>query len=168
MCIRDRESGLDDCLKEMGVDVTAFSDKNEKVRLFFFLYRFKTDIRRYLNSFFSKPTLENVDNFRVGDITRNGEMMRKLKNSVARGISDYASRTIQETDVYKRQLSAYDDLIKNNRKQIKLLEEAAHRLYKEWFVDLRFPGHEHTKIVDGVPEGWAKRPLSLSLIHIFL
>lgn len=51
-------------------------------------------------------------------------------------------------------LSAYDDLIENNRKQIKLLEEAAQRLYKEWFVDLRFPGHEHTKIVDGVPEGW--------------
>ena len=51
-------------------------------------------------------------------------------------------------------LSAYDDLLENNRKQIKLLEEAAQRLYKEWFVDLRFPGHEHTKIVDGVPEGW--------------
>ncbi|MBS6348780.1 MAG: restriction endonuclease subunit S [Oscillospiraceae bacterium] len=53
-------------------------------------------------------------------------------------------------------LSAYDDLIKNNRKQIKLLEEAAQRLYKEWFVDLRFPGYEHTKITDGVPEGWEK------------
>ena len=53
-------------------------------------------------------------------------------------------------------LSAYDDLIENNRKQIKLLEEAAQRLYKEWFVDLHFPGHEHTKIVDGVPEGWHK------------
>ncbi len=51
-------------------------------------------------------------------------------------------------------LSAYDDLIENNQKQIKLLEEAARRLYKEWFVDLRFPGHENTKIVDGVPEGW--------------
>lgn len=51
-------------------------------------------------------------------------------------------------------LSAYDDLIENNRKQIKLLEEAAQRLYKEWFVNLRFPGHENTKIVDGVPEGW--------------
>jgi len=51
-------------------------------------------------------------------------------------------------------LSAYDDLIENNQKQIKLLEEAAQRLYKEWFVDLRFPGHENTKIVDGVPEGW--------------
>lgn len=51
-------------------------------------------------------------------------------------------------------LSAYDDLIENNQKQIKLLEEATQRLYKEWFVDLRFPGHENTKIVDGVPEGW--------------
>ena len=51
-------------------------------------------------------------------------------------------------------LSAYDDLIENNQKQIKLLEEAAQRLYKEWFVDLRFPGHETTPIVDGVPEGW--------------
>lgn len=51
-------------------------------------------------------------------------------------------------------LSAYDDLIENNQKQIKLLEEAAQRFYKEWFVDLRFPGHENTTIVDGVPEGW--------------
>mgnify|MGYP002589294306 FL=1 len=53
-------------------------------------------------------------------------------------------------------LSAYDSLIENNQKQIKLLEEAAQRLYKEWFVDLRFPGWENTKIVDGVPEGWEK------------
>ena len=53
-------------------------------------------------------------------------------------------------------LSDYDDLIENNRKQIKLLEEAAQRLYREWFVDLRFPSHEHAKIVDGVPEGWEK------------
>ena len=56
-------------------------------------------------------------------------------------------------------LSAYDDLIENNQKQIKLLEEAAQRLYKEWFVDLHFPGHENTKVVDGVPEGWRKFPL---------
>ena len=53
-------------------------------------------------------------------------------------------------------LSSYDDLIENNQKQIKLLEEAAQRLYKEWFVDLRFPGHENAEIVDGVPEGWNK------------
>lgn len=53
-------------------------------------------------------------------------------------------------------LSAYDNLIENNQKQIKLLEEAAQRLYKEWFVDLRFPGYEDVTIVDGVPEGWKK------------
>ena len=57
-------------------------------------------------------------------------------------------------------LVTYDDLIENNQKQIKLLEEAAQRLYKEWFVDLRFPGHENTKIVDGVPEGWSIYPFS--------
>ena len=51
-------------------------------------------------------------------------------------------------------LSRYDSLIENYQKQIKLLEEAAQRLYKEWFVDLHFPGYENTKIVDGVPEGW--------------
>ena len=56
-------------------------------------------------------------------------------------------------------LSAYDDLIENNQKQIELLEEAAQRLYKEWFVDLRFPGHENTEIVDGVPEGWTRNPI---------
>lgn len=57
-------------------------------------------------------------------------------------------------------LSTYDAMIENNRKQIKLLEEAAQRLYKEWFVDLRFPGHETTLIVDGVPEGWERMVLS--------
>ena len=51
-------------------------------------------------------------------------------------------------------LKSYDDLIENNQKHIKLLEEAAQRLYKEWFVDLRFPGHEGVNVVDGVPEGW--------------
>ncbi|WP_417052450.1 restriction endonuclease subunit S [Ellagibacter isourolithinifaciens] len=56
-------------------------------------------------------------------------------------------------------LSAYDKLIENNRRQIKLLEEAAQRLYKEWFVDLRFPGHETTPIVDGLPEKWERGKL---------
>ena len=54
-------------------------------------------------------------------------------------------------------LSRYDSLIENYQKQIKLLEESAQRLYKEWFIDLRFLGHENTKIVDGVPEGWDKK-----------
>lgn len=57
-------------------------------------------------------------------------------------------------------LSAYDDLIENNKKQIKLLEEVAQRLYKEWFVDLHFPGYENTKIIDGIPEGYFLQPIS--------
>lgn len=62
-------------------------------------------------------------------------------------------------------LSAYDDLIENNQKQIKLLEEAAQRLYKEWFVNLRFPGYENTPIIDGVPKGWKKEDL-INLVDI--
>lgn len=62
-------------------------------------------------------------------------------------------------------LSAYDDLIENNRKQIKLLEEAAQKLYKEWFVKLNFPCHENVKIVDGVPEGWKKEKL-INLVDV--
>ena len=56
-------------------------------------------------------------------------------------------------------LSRYDSLIENYQKQIKLLEEAAQRLYKEWFVDLHFPGHENVNIIDGLPEGWEKKKL---------
>lgn len=57
-------------------------------------------------------------------------------------------------------LSVYDDLIETNQRQIKLLEEAAQRLYKEWFVDLRYPGHENVPVVDGVPNGWKKTVFS--------
>lgn len=59
-------------------------------------------------------------------------------------------------------LSAYDKLIENNRRQIKLLEEAAQHLYKEWFVDLRFPGHETTPIHNGIPEGWKRTTVGQS------
>lgn len=57
-------------------------------------------------------------------------------------------------------LSAYDDLIENNRRRIQLLEQAARLLYKEWFVHLRFPGHEHVSVVEGVPEGWRLRKIA--------
>ena len=58
-------------------------------------------------------------------------------------------------------LSAYDDLIENNRRRITLLERAARELYREWFVRLRFPGHEHTKISDGVPDQWERQTLGV-------
>ena len=82
-----------------------------------------------------------------------GATMLNLNTSILSDVPvKLPSLEIQNKTV--RVLSAYDDLIENNQKQISLLEEAAQRLYKEWFVDLRFPGHEKTKSVDGVPEGW--------------
>ena len=56
-------------------------------------------------------------------------------------------------------LSSYDDLIENNRRRMALLEESARLLYREWFVRLRFPGYEHTPVVDGVPKGWERKKL---------
>ncbi len=62
-------------------------------------------------------------------------------------------------------LSTYDDLIENNRRRMALLEDAARQVYQEWFVRLRFPGYEHTRIVDGVPEGWEKKT-AFDAIHV--
>ncbi|TCH97617.1 restriction endonuclease subunit S [Roseococcus sp. SYP-B2431] len=64
----------------------------------------------------------------------------------------------EQAEIAER-LAAYDDLVENNRRRIALLEEAARMLYREWFIDFRFPGHEHVKIVDDIPEGWARLPL---------
>ena len=61
-------------------------------------------------------------------------------------------------------LTGYDDLIENNRRRMTLLEDSARLLYREWFVRLRFPGYEHTRIVDGVPQGWEKGPLETALV----
>ncbi|OGP60866.1 MAG: hypothetical protein A2V65_10765 [Deltaproteobacteria bacterium RBG_13_49_15] len=63
-------------------------------------------------------------------------------------------------------LSTYDDLIENNRRRMALLEEAARQLYQEWFVRLRFPGHEHTQILDGVPEAWERKPIERLTIFL--
>ena len=65
-------------------------------------------------------------------------------------------------------LSAYDDLIENNRRRMALLEEAARQLYREWFVRLRFPGHEHTRITNGVPEGWQRQTLGEVAIPLIM
>jgi type I restriction enzyme S subunit len=80
-------------------------------------------------------------------------------------IKDFPDFNIRVPDISLQRkiievLSAYDDLIENNRRRIQLLEESARLLYKEWFVHLRFPGHEHVKVVDGVPEGWKRTTAS--------
>ena len=69
------------------------------------------------------------------------------------------TQNIDEQKAIASVLSAYDDLIENNRRRIQLLERAARLLYREWFVHLRFPGHQHIRIIDGVPDGWERKTL---------
>ena len=112
---------------------------------------------------------ENYDNEYVYYLIKNFLPGLKAYNLGTASGREYVSKSNfekielvaeQDKDIQKRIgviLSRYDSLIENYQKQIKLLEEAAQRLYKEWFVDLHFPGHESTNIVDGVPEGWEKK-----------
>lgn len=100
-------------------------------------------------------TMLNRDFYLKADAAAIGAAQRTISLSALRNMEI----EIPHIEIQKKianTLKAYDDLIENNQKQIKLLEEAAQRLYKEWFVDLRFPGHEDVAIVDGVPEGWKK------------
>ena len=104
-------------------------------------------------------TMLSRDFYMMADAAALGAAQRTVSLTALRNIRI----SVPPMDVQKKivdTLSAYDNLIENNQKQIKLLEEAAQRLYKEWFVDLRFPGHENTKITDGVPKGWRKYKFS--------
>ncbi len=104
-------------------------------------------------------TMLTRDFYAMADAAALGAAQRTVSLSSLRNMEiPLPDKKIQERTV--QILSAYDDLIENNQKQIKLLEEAAQRLYKEWFVDLRFPGYEKSTIVDGVTEGWKKTPFS--------
>lgn len=89
----------------------------------------------------------------------NGSAQKNLLLGTMRKFQIDLHEDFAEQERLSSILAAYDNLIENNQKQIKLLEEAARRLYKEWFVDLRFPGYEDTPIVDGVPEGWEEAPI---------
>ena len=89
----------------------------------------------------------------------NGSAQKNLLLGTLRKFQIDLHEDFAEQERLSSILAAYDNLIENNQKQIKLLEEAARRLYKEWFVDLRFPGYEDTPIVDGVPEGWEEAPI---------
>lgn len=89
----------------------------------------------------------------------NGATVEHINMPKIRGLEiALPPRSVQ--DSIATTLSRYDALIANYQRQIKLLEEAAQRLYKEWFVDLRFPGHENVKVMDGVPEGWGKKSIT--------
>ena len=117
--------------------VRVNSDMDYRYLFYWFLYAGK---RGALDQYFTGATIKHMPGEKLKQVLIDKPPLKEQKR-----IADI--------------LSAYDNLIENNQKQIKLLEEAAQRLYKEWFVDLRFPGHEDTRIVDGVPEGWRKEKL---------
>ena len=98
-------------------------------------------------------TMLTKDFYAKADAAAIGAAQRTVSLTALRNMEICIPDKIQQSKIVDT-LAAYDDLIENNQKQIKLLEETAQRLYKEWFVDLRFPGHENTEIVDGLPEGW--------------
>lgn len=111
------------------------------------------DFREGLNSKYLYYWIKSSEGTGTLYNTTIGSSQKALTISALKNIKvSLPPRSVQDKIV--EVVSVYDDLIENNQKQIKLLEEAAQRLYKEWFVDLNFPGHENTKIVDGVPEGW--------------
>lgn len=100
-------------------------------------------------------TMLNKDFYLKADAVAIGAAQRTVSLTALRNMEIEIPHIETQKKIAKI-LSSYDNLIDNNQKQIKLLEEGAQRLYKEWFVDLRFPGYEDVKIVNGVPEGWKK------------
>ena len=112
-----------------------------------------------LDSRFLYYTMLNKDFYHKADAVAIGAAQRTISLTALRNL-EISLPPIEVQRKIADVLSAYDDLIENNRRQIKLLEEAAQRLYKEWFIDLRFPGHESTPIINGIPDGWEKKPIS--------
>jgi type I restriction enzyme S subunit len=105
---------------------------------------------RFLYYYFQSPKGRG----RVRSIV-TGTNVKGIRGSELKGLLVACpSKVVQERIAFI--LSTYDDLIENNRRRMALLEEAAHQLYQEWFVRLRFPGHEHTRMTNGVPEGWER------------
>lgn len=88
----------------------------------------------------------------------SGTNVKGIRSSELKNIR-VANPSIAAQEKISRTLANYDDLIENNRRRMALLEESVRLLYREWFVRLRFPGYEHTRIVDGLPSGWCRRPL---------
>lgn len=139
--------------------------RDEKIGISSSVAIFRADINKvlpqYLAYFLKSPSFDAQVQAIKGGVAQGFMSLGKLGtvNISYPDDIEYQNRII---DI----LSSYDDLIENNQKQIKLLEEAAQRLYKEWFVDLHFPGYEDVKIVDGVPEGWRKTILESVLEKI--
>ena len=128
-----------DCYTNQSINSIVCNDRYENEYVYYLLKNFLPGLKSYNlgtasgREYVSKSNFEKI------------ELVAEQDKTIQKKIGEFLSR--------------YDSLIENYQKQIKLLEEAAQRLYKEWFIDLHFPEHENTKIVDGVPEGWEKKSI---------
>ena len=126
-----------ECYTNQSINSIICNDKYDNEYVYYLMKNFLPNLKSYNlgtasgREFISKSNFEKI------------EIVAEQDKNIQNKIGNFLSR--------------YDSLIENYQKQIKLLEESAQRLYKEWFIDLRFPGHENTKIVDGIPEGWEKK-----------
>ena len=130
--------GIDACFPD---SVIGFTPDPHEADARFVKYLFDATIKRHARQFSQGATQDNLSQ----------EKLLSL---------DFEVPNVGEQVRIAEILSSYDDLIENNRRRMALLEESARLLYREWFVRLRFPGHEHTRIVDGVPKGWRYSQLS--------
>jgi type I restriction enzyme S subunit len=106
---------------------------------------------RFMSYFFISPFMQDT----MLSLAGSGGTRKALTKEMIEGFEvPQPPRAIQEK--IANVLSLHDDLVENNRRRMALLEDAARQLYREWFVRLRFPGHEHTHIADGLPEGWER------------
>jgi len=126
--------GIDACFPD---SIIGFIPDQDKADVRFVKYIFDALLQRQFKTFTQGAAQDNLSQSKL----------LSLKFSVPR---------VNEQRAIADILSAYDNLIENNRRRIQLLEQAARLLYHEWFVRLRFPGHEHVKIKDGIPEGWER------------
>ena len=126
--------GIKGCIHDGWLYISNYNEKLiDKEYLYYFFINYSTKF----NNFSSGAAIQNI----------NTEILRKTKIKIP---------SIQIQQKIASILSAYDELIENNKQRIKLLEVMAEEIYKEWFVRLRFPGYENTKMVDGMHEGWKK------------
>ena len=128
-----------ECYTNQSINSIICNDKYDNEYVYYLMKNFLPNLKSYNLGTASGREFISKSNFEKIEIV--AEQDKNIQNEIGKF------------------LSRYDSLIENYQKQIKLLEESAQRLYKEWFIDLRFPGHENTKIVDGVPEGWEKKKI---------
>jgi type I restriction enzyme, S subunit len=134
--------GFDACFPD---SVIGFISDEKKSDARFVKYLFDATIQRQVRQFTQGAAQDNLS-------------LEKLLSI------EFAVPEVNEQRNIADILSRYDDLIENNRRRMTLLEEAARQLYREWFVRLRFPGHEHTRIIKGVPEGWERGKFETALV----